>query len=237
MANDDHYAALEIRHDASDAEIKRQYRALMREVHPDANTNDPAATRKAARLNAAYEVLGDPEKRRAYDAIVSPEAARRQRDSRYAQWAQEDNWEDIVAEHVPTKREAHVHSPEPVMEPGEIEVDMAELREAARVRRTIRVRNECDCTLKGDVSTSEPWVWGPIGSITVAPGETSTFDIEIVARKVTFPGISRVQFVTRDWTGTVPVKITGYEPKARRVIRPTESAYVPPRRRKAVRRP
>jgi hypothetical protein len=45
-----------------------------------------------------------------------------------------------------------------------------------------------------------------------------------------------VQFVTRDWTGTVPVAVTGYEPKARRVIRPTDSAYVPPRRRKAVRR-
>jgi hypothetical protein len=113
---------------------------------------------------------------------------------------------------------------------------MSELRESARVKRSIRVTNGCACTLRGDVSTSEPWVWGPIGQITIGPRETAEFDIEIVARKVSFPGISRVQFVTRDWTGTVPVKVTGYEPKARRYVRPTESSYVPPRRRKAVRR-
>ncbi len=113
---------------------------------------------------------------------------------------------------------------------------MAELREAPRVRRTIRVTNPCDCTLTGDVSTSEPWVWGPIGSFTVGPKEAVEFDIEIVARKVRFPGISRVQFVSRDWTGTVPVKVTGYEPKPKRYVRPTESAFVPSRRRKAMRR-
>lgn len=240
MANSDHYAVLELTRDATDAEIKRRYRQIMREVHPDANKDDPAATRKAARVNAAFEVLGDPEKRRAYDALLSPRTAarttQRQRDKQYEVWAEADNWEDIVAAHVPSKRPAHVHVPEPTIEPLEIEVDMAELRASTRVRRTIRVTNECSCTLKGDVSTSEPWVWGPIGHITIGPGESFEFEIEVVARKVTFPGISRAQFVTRDWTGTVPVKITGYEPKTRRYVRPTESSYVPPRRRKAVRR-
>jgi hypothetical protein len=227
----DHYTTLDLHPSATGAEIKRRYRQIMREVHPDANKDDPAANRKAARVNAAYEVLGDPEKRRAYDEQRSP----RLRHRRYEQWAQEPDWEDIVAQHVPPKRPAHKHDPAPAIAPDEIEVDMAELRVASRVRRRITITNPCACTLEGDVSTSEPWVWGPIGRFTVGPNVALELDIEIVARKVAFPGISRVQFVTRDWTGTVPVKITGYAPKVRRYVRATPSAYVPSRRRKTLR--
>lgn len=230
MASPDHYATLELTPTASDAEVKRRYRQIMREVHPDANKNDPAANRKAARVNAAYEVLGDPAKRRAYDEQFSP----RLRNKKYEQWAREDNWEDIVAENVPPARPAHKHMPPPVIEPEEIEVDMAELRATPRVKRTIKVTNRCACTMTGDVSTSEPWVWGPIGKFTIGPGETVAFDIEVVARKVSFPGVSRVQFVTREWTGTVPVRVTGYAPKIKRYIKATDSAYVPSRRRRAV---
>ena len=239
MPGTDHYATLDLQPNATDAEIKRRYRQIMREVHPDANKDDPAATRKAARVNAAYEVLGDAEKRRAYDATrrgaQGDQHSSRLRDKRYEMWAEAPDWEDIVAEHVPPKRPAHKHSPAPTIEPDEIEVDMAELRETPRVKRRITITNPCACTLEGDVSTSEPWVWGPIGRFTVGPNATVEFDIEVVARKVAFPGISRVQFVTRDWTGTVPVKITGYAPKVRRYVRPTESAFVPSRRRKTLR--
>ncbi len=235
----DHYATLDLKPDASDAEVKRRYRQLMREVHPDANKDDPSATRKAARVNVAYEILGDPKKRRAYDAehsvARSVPLTQQQRNKRYEHLSREPDWEDIVAANVPSKRPAHKHSPPPVIEPEEIEVDMSELKASARVKRTIRVTNHCTCTLRGDVSTSEPWVWGPIGRFTVAPGETAEFEIEVVARKVAFPGISRVQFVTREWTGTVPVKVTGYEPKVRRYVQPTESAFVPSGRRKTIR--
>ena len=220
-----------MRPDATDAEIKRSYRRLMRAVHPDANANDPQATLKAARLNVAFETLGDAGKRRAYDDVYHPKKRR----SRYEIWAEQPDWEDIVAASVPERKPAHAHNPTPVIAPDEIEVDMAELRAAARVRRRISVTNRCDCTLTGDVSTSEPWVWGPVGRVTVKPGETVEFDIEIVARKVTFPGISRVIFVAKDWTGVVPVKITGYAPKLRRTYAATESAYVAPRRRRAAR--
>jgi hypothetical protein len=230
MASPDHYATLELTPAASNAEIKRRYRQIMREVHPDANKNDPAANRKAARVNAAFEVLGDPVKRRAYDEQFSP----RLRNKKYEQWAREDNWEDIVAENVPPARPAHKHIPPPVIEPEEIEVDMAELRAMPRVKRRIMVTNRCDCMMTGDVSTSEPWVWGPIGRFTIGRGETVAFDIEVVARKVAFPGVSRVQFVTREWTGTVPVRVTGYAPKIKRFIKATDSAYVPSRRRRVV---
>lgn len=228
----DHYATLGVKASASDAEVKRAYRRRMRAVHPDANVDDPEATRKAAALNLAFETIGDPEKRRAYDAqrLPMPRASRRQ----YEAWAGQPDWEDIVAENVPPARPPHVHSPVPVFEPDEVEVSMAELREQPRVRRTLRLVNPCTCMLLGDVSTSEPWVWGPVGRITIGPGESATFDVEIVARKVTFPGLSRITFVAKEWTGVVPVKITGFEAKRRRPPA-TPSQYVPPRRRRAVR--
>ena len=228
----DHYATLRVPPSASDAEIKRAYRRLMRAVHPDANVHDPEATRKAAALNLAFETIGDPEKRRAYDAQRSPRASRR----RYEAWAEQPDWEDIVAENVPPARPQHVHASAPAFEPDEVEVSVAELQAQPRVRRTLRLVNHCTCTLVGDVSTSEPWVWGPVGRITVGPGESATFEVEVVARKVTFPGISRITFVAKEWTGVVPVKITGYEAKRRRP--PASNAqYVPNRRRRAVRAP
>ena len=228
----DHYVTLGVSPSATDADIKRAYRRRMREVHPDANGHDPQATRKAAALNLAFETIGDPEKRRAYDArrVPSTRASRRQ----YEVWAEQPDWEDIVAESVPPARPQHVHTLAPAFECDEVEVSVAELRGQPRVRRTLRLLNPCTCTLVGDVSTSEPWLWGPVGQITVLPGASATFEIEVVARKVAFPGISRVTFVSKEWTGVVPVKITGFEAKRRRPPA-TPSRYVPPRRRRAVR--
>jgi hypothetical protein len=105
------------------------------------------------------------------------------------------------------------------------------------VRRSVRITNRCeDCILTGDVSTSEPWVWGPVGRFTINPGETIELPIDVIARKVAFPGLSRVLFVANQWTGTVPVKVTGYEPVRRRIVPATDSAYVRQRRRKWARR-
>jgi hypothetical protein len=237
----DHYAIFDLPRTATHDEIKRRYRRLMREVHPDANVDDPEATRKAALINRAFETLGDPARRRDYDARqtptrVAPRPRTRASDKIYAHWAEQEDWEDIVAANVPPRRPAHAHATDPLIEPSEIEVDMSELRESPRVRRTIRITNRCDCVLSGDVSTSEPWVWGPVGKLTAGPGETIEFPIDIVARKVTFPGLSRVLFVGNQWTGVIPVKITGYEPTKRRVVPATDSAYVRQRRRKWARR-
>jgi curved DNA-binding protein CbpA len=228
----DHYATLNVHPDATDADIKRGYRKLMRAVHPDANAHDPHANRKAAALNRAFETLGDPEKRRLYDDERGRKSVRR-----YEVWAEQPDWEDIVAEQAVTPRKpAHVHTQDPLIEPDEIEVDMSELRERPRVRRTVTITNRCDCTLAGDVSTSEPWVWGPVGEIRIGPRQSASFDIEVITRKVAFPGISRVVFVTRDWAGVVPVKVTGYQPKRRKVPVASEMAYTPTRRRKWARR-
>lgn len=63
----DYYAILGIARDASAEEIKRAYRKLARQYHPDVNGNGPEAEEKFKELGEAYAVLSDPEKRQRYD--------------------------------------------------------------------------------------------------------------------------------------------------------------------------
>jgi len=64
----DPYQTLGLSKDASEAEIKSAYRKLAKKLHPDANKHDPKAASRFAELNAAYEIVGDDEKRKAFDA-------------------------------------------------------------------------------------------------------------------------------------------------------------------------
>ncbi|MCA1704795.1 MAG: DnaJ domain-containing protein, partial [Actinobacteria bacterium] len=63
----DHYLTLGVARDAGPDEIKRAYRRLAREHHPDANGQDPQAEEKFKEVSRAYEVLSDPDKRQRYD--------------------------------------------------------------------------------------------------------------------------------------------------------------------------
>src|SRR5947209_6747415 len=63
----DPYDVLGVSKSASAAEIKSAFRRQAKKLHPDANKHDPRAAARFAELNAAYEILGEADKRKAFD--------------------------------------------------------------------------------------------------------------------------------------------------------------------------
>ena len=63
----DPYEVLGVGRDAGDAEIKKAFRRLARELHPDVNPDDPAAEGRFKEAAEAYEIVSDPERRATYD--------------------------------------------------------------------------------------------------------------------------------------------------------------------------
>ena len=67
MAKRDYYEILGVSRDADEPELKKAYRKIALENHPDRNPDDPAAEERFKEASEAYAVLSDPEKRRGYD--------------------------------------------------------------------------------------------------------------------------------------------------------------------------
>jgi molecular chaperone DnaJ len=67
MPTTDLYAILEVDHDVSSEDLKKSYRRLARQLHPDANPGDAAAEARFKEVSQAYEILSDPERRANYD--------------------------------------------------------------------------------------------------------------------------------------------------------------------------
>src|SRR4051794_16634712 len=65
----DHYKTLGVPRNASADEIKKAYRKLVRETHPDKHPDDPAAEERFKQIAQANEILSDPEKRQQYDML------------------------------------------------------------------------------------------------------------------------------------------------------------------------
>jgi curved DNA-binding protein CbpA len=68
----DPYWLLGVSRGASEDEIRKSYRRLVREHHPDANPEDPSAEERFKEIQHAYEVLSDPRKRREHDEKARP---------------------------------------------------------------------------------------------------------------------------------------------------------------------
>ncbi len=64
-----YYQVLGVSREASDEDIKKAYRKLVFQNHPDRNRDSKDAEAKIRELNAAYEIVGDAEKRRSYDRL------------------------------------------------------------------------------------------------------------------------------------------------------------------------
>src|SRR5260221_7981753 len=67
----DYYSTLGVAKTSTEKEIKQAFRKLARKHHPDVNPNDKSAESRFKELNEAYEVLGDPAKRKKYDELGS----------------------------------------------------------------------------------------------------------------------------------------------------------------------
>jgi DnaJ-class molecular chaperone len=65
----DYYSTLGVSKTATDKELKQAFRKLARKHHPDVNPGDKSAEAKFKEINEAYEVLGDPDKRKKYDEL------------------------------------------------------------------------------------------------------------------------------------------------------------------------
>jgi len=65
----DYYSTLGVAKGANAKDLKQAYRKLARKYHPDVNPGDKSAEAKFKEINEAYEVLGDPEKRKKYDEL------------------------------------------------------------------------------------------------------------------------------------------------------------------------
>ncbi|MEP3834953.1 DnaJ domain-containing protein, partial [Rhodopirellula bahusiensis] len=68
---EDLYQTLGVSRDAEKAELTKAYRKLARKYHPDMNPDNPDAQEKFKRVQEAYEVLNDEQKRAAYDRYGS----------------------------------------------------------------------------------------------------------------------------------------------------------------------
>ncbi len=94
MNFNDYYKELEVPKTATADEIKKSFRRLAREFHPDTNPNNPAAEERFKRISEAYDVLGDAEKRTKYDQLSSQYSQYQRTGQRPGGFGQQFNMDD-----------------------------------------------------------------------------------------------------------------------------------------------
>ncbi len=98
MYTKDYYRIIGLAADASQQEIKRAYRKLAMQYHPDRNKDDPQALERLKELNDAYHVLGNKERKTAYDLLYRPQMG-------------DDQFKGIDSIHADLRPGGHVFSP------------------------------------------------------------------------------------------------------------------------------
>src|ERR1700676_2241245 len=68
----DYYGILGVKRDASEDEIKKAYRKLARQYHPDRNPGDKQAEERFKQISQAHDILSDSDKRKSYDRGTGP---------------------------------------------------------------------------------------------------------------------------------------------------------------------
>jgi DnaJ-class molecular chaperone len=71
MSAENHYKTLEVPENASAEDIKKAYRRLSLKYHPDKNIGNPEVVKEFQKISAAFEVLGDAQKKAEYDGMKS----------------------------------------------------------------------------------------------------------------------------------------------------------------------
>lgn len=135
----DYYAVLGVDRTASQEEIKRAFRRLAREYHPDVQKDDPQAGERFKEINEAYQALGDPERRAQYDRFGTvPPLGTDLRDSGFGPF------EDIFDMFFGGRARGSRDAPEPG---ADLRYDLALTLEeaAAGVEKTIEIERADTC--------------------------------------------------------------------------------------------
>ncbi len=135
MLRVDFYRVLGVSREASDDAIKKAYRKLVFEHHPDRNPHSKEAEAKIREINAAYEVIGDPETRRNYDRL---------------------NWGDVVAENVVDVSVILDEMEKKLFDEGRKELFAVLIKDVKRVKSELELIRERTVADQGYDSFKEP---------------------------------------------------------------------------------
>ena len=163
MPERDLYKILGISRDANDTDIKKAYHKLVKELHPDRNQDDPSAGERFKEVNAAHDILKDPQKRAAYDrfghtAFNSGGAGRGRPDFENTF---SDLFGDIFGEFMGPRTGRTGRTQRPTTQGKdlqyEITIDLEEACKGTKVKLRFTAPTRCeDCQATGSASGAQP---------------------------------------------------------------------------------
>jgi DnaJ-class molecular chaperone len=191
---DDPYEILGLTRSASEDDVRRGFRRLAKELHPDVRPDDTAAAERFKKVSAAYEILGDADKRRRYDAgeIDAAGEPRRTYQRQYAGAGQSANgadygFSDVFSDifgsrHARTARPGQGFSLRGQDARYTLEVDFLEAALGARKRVTMPEGGQLDLTVPEGVEDGQVLRLRGKGSPGLRGGEAGDALVEIRIR-------------------------------------------------------